>query len=183
MKIGLLGGTFDPVHEGHLSIALNVMEKLSLDEVWFLVNNIPPHKTKLSQTSNKQRLDMLHIVTNKYDRLKVCDIELNRIGKSYSYDTLIDLKSKFPNDDFYFIIGADNVEILDQWYKIEELFRLVKFVAVKRKGHVLQSNFDLIEVEMPFVPISSTEIRNGSRQFIDQDVAKYIEKEGLYARK
>jgi nicotinate-nucleotide adenylyltransferase len=183
MKIGLLGGTFDPVHNGHLSIAQTVLNELDLDEVWFLINNIPPHKNKISQTSNEQRLDMLKIVTNKYDHFDLCDIELNRVGKSYSYDTLVELKKMYPTHEFYFIIGADNVEILDKWYRIEDLVKLCSFVAVKRNNYKIVSHFDLIEVEMPFINISSTDIRNGSNKHMDHDVLNYIVKEGLYARK
>ncbi len=183
MKIGLLGGTFDPVHNGHLEVALTTLRKLDLDEVWFLVNNIPPHKQKNSNTTNKQRLDMLNLVVNKYNELQVCDIELKRDGKSYTYETILELNKTYPEHQFYFIIGADNVEILPKWYQIDELIKLVTFVAVKRSTYKLDTDYDILEVEMPYIDVSSTDIRNGSNLNIDKDVLQYIKKEGLYARK
>src|SRR5690606_4291581 len=105
-KIGLLGGTFDPPHIGHLTMAEEAYEKLNLDEVWFIPSAEPPHKEQ-AKVSAVDRLLMLKVALEPVNYFKINTIELERQGKSYTYDTIQALKEQYPTYQFYFIIGAD----------------------------------------------------------------------------
>ncbi|MCT2537631.1 nicotinate-nucleotide adenylyltransferase [Aquibacillus koreensis] len=157
-KIGLVGGTFDPPHYGHLLIAEEVYDGLSLDEIWFIPSNEPPHKAK-SNTDATYRVAMLEAATSDNPHFKVNTIEMERQGKSYTIDTIKLLNERYPDTTFYFIIGADMVEYLPKWYQIEELVKLIQFVGVKRNDYELITEYPIMEVNIPSVEISSTMIR------------------------
>jgi nicotinate-nucleotide adenylyltransferase len=184
-KIGLFGGTFDPIHIGHLIIAEEVRRKLSLSEVWFIPSYVPPHKRDAVITP-EHRLKMVELAIQSNKHFKVIDIELKRKGKSYTLDTMKQLKEDYPDEEFYFIIGADMVEYLPNWYKIDELIRLVQFVGVKRSGYKLESAYPVKEVEVPLIEISSTELRKrlgkgeSTYYWIPEEVRQYIREMGLY---
>jgi nicotinate-nucleotide adenylyltransferase len=187
-RIGILGGTFDPPHIGHLIIAQEVLDSLQLEEVWFIPTYEPPHKNKASvQVEN--RIEMLQHALTSNESFQLNTIEVNRAGKSYTYDTMIALREQYPGADFHFIIGADMVEYLPKWYKIDELINLVRFVGVKRSGYKLETNYPIIEVNIPLVDISSTLIRkrlqeNKSIQYlVPESVHTYIKEHGFYAQK
>ena len=131
-KIGIIGGTFDPPHYGHLLIANEVYHALNLEEVWFLPNQIPPHKQGRNITSVESRLQMLELATEAEEHFSICLEELSRKGPSYTYDTMLQLTKKYPDVQFHFIIGGDMVEYLPKWYNIEALLDLVTFVGVAR---------------------------------------------------
>ena len=133
-KIGIIGGTFDPPHYGHLLIANEVYHALNLEEVWFLPNQIPPHKQGRNITSVESRLHMLELATEAEEHFSICLEELSRKGPSYTYDTMLQLTKKYPDVQFHFIIGGDMVEYLPKWYNIEALLNLVTFVGVARHG-------------------------------------------------
>src|SRR5690625_178954 len=116
-KIGILGGTFDPPHLGHLIIAEQVRSALDLEEIWFMPSNEPPHKSR-AKTNVNHRLAMLKLAIEDNDAFKVNTIELARKGKSYTIDTMKLLIKNHPHTEFYFIIGADMVEYLPHWAKI-----------------------------------------------------------------
>lgn len=157
-KIGILGGTFDPPHYGHLLIAEEVYQALGLDEVWFIPSYEPPHKEKATSDVDG-RLAMLEAAIESNPHFSINKIEVNRTGKSYTIDTINELKQQYPNTDFYFIIGADMVEYLPKWYKIDELVGRVTFVGVKRSDYELNTIYPIIEVNIPVVEISSTQVR------------------------
>jgi nicotinate-nucleotide adenylyltransferase len=185
-KVGIIGGTFDPPHFGHLLIANDVLQKLGLDEVWFMPNRIPPHKQRDSLTPTEVRVELIQaaIETNPSFRLEY--IELEREGPSYTYDTMLLLKDKHPDKSFYFIIGADMVEYLPKWYKIEELLNVVTFVGVKRPGYTFTTKYPVIEVETPQFEVSSTMIRKRiqkgltSHYLVPEKVRRIIEEKRLY---
>lgn len=184
-KIGILGGTFDPPHIGHLIIAEEVRIALELEEVWFIPTSTPPHKNQAkSETQHRVRMTGLAIESNPYFKLNT--IEIERSGKSYTIDTIKSLHSLHPDCDFYFIIGADMVEYLPNWDRIEELVQLVQFVGVKRSGFLLESPYDILTVDIPFVDVSSTQLRkwlmeNRSVKYIvPEKVDAYIKGERLY---
>ncbi|QFT89930.1 Nicotinate-nucleotide adenylyltransferase [Bacillus sp. THAF10] len=185
-KIGIIGGTFDPPHMGHLIIATNVREKLALDEIWFMPNHIPPHKQMDSITSSETRVKLLEAATHSNPFFKVETIELMREGPSYTYDTMVLLKEKHRDKQFYFIIGADMVEFLPKWYKIDQLLDIVSFVGVKRPGYTFQTSYRILEVEAPQLDISSTLIRSRikdgwtSQYFVPDGVREIIEEKQLY---
>ena len=133
-KIGIIGGTFDPPHYGHLLIANEVYHALNLEEVWFLLNQIPPHKQGRNITSVESRLHMLELATEAEEHFSICLEELSRKGPSYTYDTMLQLTKKYPDVQFHFIIGGDMVEYLPKWYNIEALLNLVTFVELQDLG-------------------------------------------------
>ncbi|WP_186576472.1 nicotinate-nucleotide adenylyltransferase [Aquibacillus kalidii] len=184
-KVGLLGGTFDPPHYGHLLIAEEVYQALELDEVWFIPSYEPPHKEKANIKAS-DRVAMLKNAISDNDHFSLNTLEIDRLGKSYTYDTIVHLKEKFPTFQFYFIIGADMVEFLPKWNKIEELIQLVDFVGVKRNDYQLVSKYPIIEVNIPGVEISSTMIRQRIRQghsiryLIPTKVEEFIKELQLY---
>jgi nicotinate-nucleotide adenylyltransferase len=184
-KIGILGGTFDPPHNGHLLIANEVLHTLGLEEVWFLPNAKPPHKST-SETSTIDRVTMLEKAISENACFKVEKLELERKGPSYTYDTMKLLQEKNDGIEFYFIIGADMVEYLPKWYKIDELLKLVTFVGVQRPAHQLQSNYPVIFIDIPEFAVSSSLIRervkNGNtiHYLTPVSVIQYIKEHQLY---
>lgn len=187
-KVGILGGTFDPPHIGHLIIADEVCQQLALDEVWFIPTNIPPHKGA-AHSAAEHRVLMLQLATEDNDRFRVHTIEVERNDVSYTIDTVSALQAMHPQIDFYFIIGADMVEYLPKWHRIDELINKISFIGVNRNGYNVHSTFPIIEVEAPLIDISSSMIRkrvNASapyRYFLKDTVASYIKEHHLYGNK
>ncbi|EIJ78952.1 nicotinic acid mononucleotide adenylyltransferase [Bacillus methanolicus PB1] len=184
-KIGILGGTFDPPHYGHLLIANEVLESLQLHEVWFMPNQEPPHKKK-SSIGNDDRINMLELAIEGNPHFRIEPIELERIGPSYTYDTMKQLTEIYPDYTFYFIIGADMIEYLPKWHKINELLHLVEFVGVKRPAYSDATHFRIQKVDVPEIEISSSLIRKrrkegrSIRYYLPESVRKYIEENKLY---
>lgn len=185
-KVGILGGTFDPIHHGHLIIADQVLTALSLDEVRFMPNASPPHKSKRTSTTNEQRLKMIELAIQNHPRFQTETIELMREGKSYTYDTMVLLKEREPDAEFYFIIGADMIDYLQQWNRIDELFDLVKFVGVNRPGYKGNTEYPIIRVEVPIIDVSSSLIREkiknreSIRYLVPDAVLRFIKEHHLY---
>lgn len=183
-RIGLLGGTFDPPHIGHLNIAKHVFHKLSLDEVWFIPTYEPPHKRN-AIASPKQRLDMLQLLIAGNDLFSISTIEYELKGKSYTIDTIKQFKKDYPNTQFYFIIGGDMIDYLPKWYKIDELLTLVEFVGIERKGFEVKNHPNVKLIEMDLIDVSSTDIReqiknNQPPYGLPNDILKYIRENKLY---
>jgi len=188
-KIGLFGGTFDPPHNGHLHVACVVQEALQLDEVRFIPTNIPPHK-QASSASAEQRLAMLTLVLDGKDFATVDTIELDRVGVSYSIDTVKQLRGQEPDHDFYFMIGGDMIDDLPNWKQFDELLQLVQFVGVRRPNYRGETDLPIQMVEMEEMDISSSEIRHRLKigqsvsEFLPEKVMAYIKEHSLYgARK
>ncbi|MGY4112591.1 nicotinate-nucleotide adenylyltransferase [Aeribacillus composti] len=185
-KIGIFGGTFDPPHNGHLLMANEVLHSLNLDKIWFMPNNIPPHKQKEPVTETHHRVNMLKRAIEGNPFFQVQLIELEREGPSFTYDTVKILKERYPNEEFYFIIGSDMIENLPHWHRIEELMDMVQFVGVKRNGYSNESTFFVKEVEVPQFDVSSTMIRerlkNGQAvdYLLPKKVIQYIGENRLY---
>lgn len=135
MRTGIFGGTFDPVHNGHLICAREVMNKLQFDRIIFIPTGDPPHKIARKITPAKDRLAMLAAAIEGQNGFTVCDIECQRGDYTYTYDTLIELKKTAPsNEEFFMIIGADTLADIFNWYRSTDVFRLCSFVAMKRPG-------------------------------------------------
>lgn len=185
-RVGLLGGTFDPPHLGHLVVADQVGSQLDLDQIWFLPAFIPPHKEKRQIQSSVHRKNMILHAIKDNPFLKLDETELKRQGTSYTYDSIVALKENNPDTDFYFIIGGDMAESLSEWHRIEELVRLIQFVAVKRSGSSGKSDYPVIWVDCPIIEISSTMIRKkisqgcSVRYLVPEKTLEYIEQMGLY---
>ncbi|MGD0650425.1 MAG: nicotinate-nucleotide adenylyltransferase [Verrucomicrobiia bacterium] len=141
-QIGILGGTFNPIHLGHLLIAQDAMEQFGLDRVKFIPSATPPHKKYEGNATAAQRLTMVRLAIRGNARFEVDDIELRRSGTSYSVDTLTSLRRRDPQAQFYFIIGADSLRELHRWREVERLVRLCTFVTVARPGFALRPVVD-----------------------------------------
>ncbi|ACJ30593.1 Cytidyltransferase-like:Probable nicotinate-nucleotide adenylyltransferase [Shewanella piezotolerans WP3] len=133
MKIGILGGTFDPIHFGHIRPALEVQQQLALDEVWLMPNHIPPHKNG-THVSTDDRLAMAQAVCEAFPPLKLCAIEALRESPSYTVTTLQELKLQYPQHEFYFLMGMDSFLGLQSWYQWQDLFELCHLVVCQRPG-------------------------------------------------
>ena len=185
-KIGILGGTFNPPHIGHLIVANEVKQSLGLDEVRLMPTAVPPHKTAPGYATAEQRLQMVELAVMAIDGLTVSAFEVERGGVSYTFDTMKQLTQIEPEIEFYFIIGGDMIDLLPEWHRIEELVTLVNFVGVGRPGTIGTTKYPIIMVDIPQIELSSTLIRqrfseNGVVQLlIPPAVEAFIRKEGLY---
>ena len=129
-QVGILGGNFNPVHNAHLVVADQVRQQLGLDEVLLMPEFEPPHVDKKETIDEQHRLNMLMLAINGIEGLDIETIELERKGISYTYDTMKLLTEANPDTDYYFIIGADMVEYLPKWHRIDELIEMVQFVVL-----------------------------------------------------
>ncbi|MEK3766482.1 MULTISPECIES: nicotinate-nucleotide adenylyltransferase [unclassified Solibacillus] len=186
-KVGLFGGTFNPPHIGHLMMANEVYAALDLAEIRFMPNAKPPHKDKLSSTTNAQRLRMVELAIEEIPYFHVETFELDRGGVSYTFDTMKAMREREPLTEFYFIIGGDMIDSLPTWHRIDELMGLVTFVGVKRPGSEAQTSYNVHMVDAPQIDLSSTYIRNRLQQhkanlhfILPKAVEQYIREEGLY---
>lgn len=185
-KVGILGGTFDPPHIGHAIIANEVLTVLGLDEVRFMPNHTPPHKIKTANVNNEQRLDMLKLTIEDQPRFSIELIEMNEPGKSFTFHTMKKLKEQEPDTEFYFIIGADMIEYLPNWHRINELLEMVQFVGVKRPTFTEVTSYPIMLVDTLQIYLSSSVIRekvkngNSISYLVVPDVEKYIEEHSLY---
>ncbi len=185
-RIGILGGTFDPPHLGHLMIANEVLDTQSLDEIWFMPNQEPPHKKKLNVIRDNDRLKLLELAISDHPHFKVEPIELERKGPSYTFDTMKLLKELHPNHQFYFIIGADMIEYLAKWRNIDQLIEIVQFIGVQRPLYGTESSYPFLYVDVPEIGVSSSLIRSRIREgktiryLVPESVRKYIEENELY---
>lgn len=160
MKIGILGGTFNPIHIGHLILAEEAREKLGLDKVIFVPAYLPPHKDNSDIAQASSRFEMANLAINGNEYFSVSDIEIKRNGRSYTIDTLREFKKAYPQDDLFFIIGSDLLTYLDEWKDLKEIIKMVKFVAATRPGYPLESIPSYIQtIPIRAVDISGFEIR------------------------
>src|SRR5690625_4935768 len=134
MRVGILGGTFDPIHIVHLMIAEQVREEANLEQIWFMPTKIPPHKDGKRVTSAQHRLEMVKLAIQGIPYFKANAIEFDRPGPSYTLETVKALKKNYPDHSFSFIIGGDMIDYLPQWHKLEELVKLIRFIGVQRPG-------------------------------------------------
>ncbi len=187
MRIGILGGTFNPVHIGHLILAEEAREKLGLDKVIFVPAALPPHKDNLNIALAADRLKMLRlaVASNKY--FTVSDIEIKRQGRSYTIDTLKVFQAKYPRDELYFIIGSDLLKYLGEWKDLKQILSMVKFVAATRPGYPLEDMPPYIHtLPIRAVDVSGFEVRQCIAQnksfgyLVTDKVFDYIKKRKLY---
>ncbi|MCL1142015.1 nicotinate-nucleotide adenylyltransferase [Shewanella gaetbuli] len=139
MRIAILGGTFDPIHLGHIKPALEVKHQLELDQVWLMPNNIPPHKQR-TNVDTQHRLTMVEQVCQQYSQLQLCDIELTCDTPSYTAKTLALLSQRYPQHQFYFIMGMDSFIQLQSWYQYQEIFTQCHIILCQRPGWTLANS-------------------------------------------
>lgn len=189
MKIGILGGTFNPVHFGHLILAEGARDNLSLDKIIFIPANIPPHKDKTDIVDSNSRFKMLRLAVSGNPYFIVSSIEIKRKGISYTIDTLKALKKSFKDDELFFIVGSDEIKDLNNWKDIHELKKMVKFVAVMRPGCSLDNiSAEVVQINIKTLDISGYAIRKRLREnksiryLLPDKVREFILKKGLYKR-
>lgn len=184
-QIGVMGGTFNPVHIAHLVAAEQAMTKLHLDEVWFIPDNIPPHKEP-ALTSAQDRANMLELAVHDNPKFSVKLLEIFRGGISYTIDTMRYLTEKAPQNTYYLIMGSDQVNSFHTWKDAKELAKLCTLVGIRRPGYPQNPQYPLIWVDAPDIRLSSTEIRKsvsiGSsiKYLVPESVRLYIQQKGLY---
>ena len=200
MRLGIFGGSFDPVHYGHLLLAESCREQCRLDRVWFLPAAVPPHKQSKALAPAKSRLEMLELAIAGNENFAVSTIELDRGGVSYTVETLRTIGTQQPDDELFFLMGADSLHEFVTWREPGEICRLAtpvvvhradspppdlsvlgEFVSPERLGEIRSC-----QVEMPIIDLSSTDLRQraaegGSLRYrTPRAVEKYIETQGLY---
>lgn len=186
--VGILGGTFNPVHTGHLVIAEQVFQQLHLNKILFLPDNIPPHRgvQKTKPIGGNERIEMLKLAIEDNLHFDLDLTDVNRGGVSYTYETVKILKQYNPDTEFYFIIGGDMVENLPKWSHIDELVQMVHLVGVCRKGFEKNSKYPILWVNTPELEISSSMIRHSVKTgksikyLVPASVETYIKDKGLY---
>lgn len=187
-KLGLLGGTFDPPHIGHLILAQAAYDELKLDRVIFIPAAKQPHKQRKMISSPEVRLEMLMLALKGDGRFELSDIELTRPGFSYTYETITALKKVYAQSELFLIIGGDNIAEIETWEKPEAIFDMVKVAAALRPQCQQSGRFkDRITIfDMPQVDISSTLIRNFVKHrrpikyLVSANVESYIRSKKLY---
>ena len=199
MKLGIFGGTFDPVHYGHLVLADTCRLQLSLDQVRLVPAGTPPHKTDMTITDGHTRADMLKLAVSGYPEFVVDRREIRREGKSFTVNTLTDFRNEFPDAELFFLMGADSLRDIPTWKEPERIAELATVVAVNRPGlpELTQSQVvdwvgeDLAKVvktlTMPGTDVSATDLRQrahdgtGLRFLVPRAVEAYIDQHRVYA--
>lgn len=196
MRIAMLGGTFDPVHLGHLIGAETAADQLGLDRLLFVPAANPPHKLDARITSAEHRVAMLEAAIEDNPRFGLYLEELKRPGRSYTVETLRDFRHQrmTAGDELYFILGADNLAEFNTWKDWQEIARLARIAVLARAGFDPDLGFapeepgtvEVVRVDMPLIGISATRVRKASaagrsiRYLVPQPVAEYIKDHGLY---
>ena len=199
-RIGILGGTFNPIHNGHIRLAQYCKTEMNLDRVLLIPDNTPPHKSDKELASGDDRLQMCRLACKGIDWLEVSNIELLREGKSYTYETLVSLKEIYPNDELFLIVGADMFLTLHQWKNPSVIFNCASIIAVPRDSSdrdVLLGFYEETLKPMgsnatvlpsPVMTVSSTFIRENIceykiiKELIAPEVYEYITSNGLYRK-
>ncbi len=190
-RIGVMGGTFDPIHHGHLVAASEVAQSFGLDEVVFVPTGQPWQKDGVSAPEHRYLMTVIATASNP--SFTVSRVDIDREGLTYTIDTLRDLKAQRPDAELFFITGADAIAQILSWREHDELWGLAHFVAVSRPGHVLSTeglpSDDVSQLEIPALAISSTDCRDRVRRghpvwyLVPDGVVQYIAKHHLYRSK
>lgn len=191
MKIGVFGGTFNPPHNGHVRLAKAAADELKLDKLLVIPSCIPPHKIAAKLADGQERLEMCRLAFGCDPRFEVSPMELERGSRSYTVETLRELKALYPDSELYFIVGSDMLESFDKWYLWQEILSLSVLCAASREeGYSPDlSRFGKLAERIKIITldpleVSSTQIRNSagevSSELLDPKVAAYIREHGLY---
>ena len=186
MKIGLLFGSYNPVHIGHLLLATRICEYAGLEEVWLVVSPHNPHKNTGELVDEKHRLKMVQLATHQHPFIKVCDIEFKLSRPSYTHITLKELTSQYPQHNFSLIIGSDNLEKFDSWKEVQWIKNNFNILVYDRALRPFVNNSGLSILHLPLIDVSATEIRKRVQEqktiiyFVPDVVEKYINENKLY---
>lgn len=188
LRIGVMGGTFDPIHHGHLVAASEAADAFDLDEVIFVPTGNPGNKKVISSSENRYLMTVIATAANP--RFKVSRVDIDRPGVTYTIDTLTELSRQYPDADLFFISGADAIAQILAWKEVDSIWPLAHFVAVTRPGHILElpdvKEAKISQLEVPALAISSTAIRERAEAgkpiwyLVPDGVVQYIAKHKLY---
>lgn len=188
----IFGGTFNPLHNGHYEMLKALQNDESIDEIWIMPDRIPPHKECEYLPLDSDRIKMCEIVADDFSKARVCTVEFEREGKSYTYDTVLYLKQKYPQKQFVFVCGGDMFVYFPKWYKYQELMNLLPFYVFSRTDtdtkefnaclkEFKEMGMRIIVNEAIIPDISSTAFRNTkSAELLPQSVYRYIKERGIY---
>lgn len=198
-RIGIMGGTFDPVHNGHLLLGKQAYYEYHLDEIWYMPSHIPPHKKDRAITASDDRIEMLNLALKDLSFCVVSDFEMKREGNTYTAHTLALLKEEYPEHEFYFIIGADSLFQIERWYHPEQVMALTTLMVSGREYEGAERTFDeqiayltekygakILPLHNEEIDVASADIRKriaeGKNIAKDVPVAveQYIKSHGLY---
>ena len=204
IRTGILGGTFDPFHNGHLHIGKAAIDRFDLDELWVMPNGKPPHKNSSTITATvSERLEMLTDIVQTEEKFILCTYEADRTEVSYSYDTMEHFKMMYPDREFYFIIGGDSLDMLRKWYHPERLLKCCTIlVAVRNEKSFSETqaqinavaeefDADIRLLPVPEFAVSSSEIREWIQEgaddtmlerYLPDSVLGYIRRHSLYRK-
>ena len=200
MKTGIYGGTFNPIHRGHIHLLEEFTKRLSLDRVLLIPTRVPPHKAAPDLASGEDRLQMCRLAVGGRPHLQISDLELRREGKSFTAETLEELRELFPRDEFYLLMGEDMFLTVEHWYRPETIFSLAAVCATPRSLHgmgKLQMKQDEYQIrygarcfleDIPYLPVSSTQVREWVRMgkditpLVPEAVADFIRERGIYRK-
>lgn len=196
IKIGIMGGTFDPIHIGHLILAMEAINYKNLDEVWFIPTGNPNFKQDKNVTDKQKRFEMVKIATRDNKKFNVCDYEINKNGVTYSWETMKYLRENYDYD-FYFIMGEDSLISVETWENAEDFLKNTKILACIRRQEEMSKldvkiddlkskGYFVEKIPTSFIDISSTKIREkvqtnqDFRYFVPNQVFEYIVRNKLY---
>lgn len=193
MKVGLYFGTFNPIHVGHLIIANHLVEYSDLDEIWFVVTPLSPHKKKQSLLDNYHRYQLVYIAVEDYPKLKPSDIEFKLSQPNYTVNTLAYISEKYPNKEFSLLMGEDNLKSFHKWKNYETILEHHDIYVYPRIAdgsikNMFKDHPKIHKVEAPIIQISATLIRNGIKEkknvepMLPQKVWKYIDEMNFYRK-
>ena len=191
MKIGIFGGSFDPIHIGHAIIAQHIVSSGAVDQLWLMVSPLNPLKAdKERHVADSDRLRMVEMVSRPMEGVETSAFEFTMPRPSYTIDTLNALQEKFPEDEFYLVIGGDNWQVFEKWRNSEEILAKYHVLIYPRLGYNIEIPNELQDrvrlVDAPIIELSSTQIRerlaNGQsvRYYVPDEVLGYIQRNGLY---
>jgi len=191
MHIGLFGGTFNPIHTGHLIIADALINQTSINKIIFIPAAIPPHKQNQTISAAKHRFKMIQLAIQDFPEFEVSDFEIKRGEVSYTIQTVQCFLDRYTSDTLYFIIGADSLAEMKLWREPERLIHMIRFIVVNRPGfdmNEIKPEFheNVLWVNTPLIEISSTQIRQQVRNhqsirfLVPSTVENYIHKNALY---
>lgn len=200
MKTGIYGGTFNPIHKGHIHLLKEFSKRLHLDRVLLIPTRVPPHKAAPDLASGEDRLQMCRLAVGEVPNLQISDIEMRREGKSFTAETLEELHALYPQDQLYLLMGEDMFLTVEHWYRPETIFFLATVCATPRSLHgmgKLQAKMEeyqerygarCVLEDIPYLSISSTQVRQWVSQgrdvtpLVPEKVAAYIQEQGIYRK-